>query len=293
MNYIIFSKCKFEVSVIVLRSKKTNLAVVAYVIEKSLFVNVELLVINLKRCKLNNSMEQSFSWEANSSSSHQDSGGSLQPLQKPLTPGLVRNFVTWQALTARNCKHDAETSSWRIAPSWLSATAYWIYSQPPTILKAFPPSATWGPALLWWEGSTYNGEWKLRGYNCEYYVYWNVHHLDSWVKRGQLDVTCFSISLFNAQHVSDVNTSILRSLRPMCWVISGVVLIWFDVCWCYVVVWLWWCGIRMQAEALVLVEALMLQQALVLQPAYGYHTTTAIPQRNTSTHRTRSIQPMK
>jgi len=23
-----------------------------------------------------------------------------------------------------------------------------------------------------------------------------------------------------------------------------------DVCWCYVVVWLWWCGIRMQAEAL-------------------------------------------
>ena len=26
----------------------------------------------------------------------------------------------------------------------------------------------------------------------------------------------------------------------------------FDVCWCYVVVWLWWCGIRMQDEALVL-----------------------------------------
>jgi hypothetical protein len=29
-------------------------------------------------------------------------------------------------------------------------------------------------------------------------------------------------------------------------------LLWFDVCWCYVVVWLGWCGIRMQAEALVL-----------------------------------------
>ena len=78
------------------------------------------------------------------------------------------------------------------------------------------------------------------------YVYWTVHHLDGWVKRDQLDVTCFIISLFNAQHVSDVNTSILRSLRLMCWVISWVVLIWFDVCWCYVVVWLWWCGIRMQ-----------------------------------------------
>jgi len=81
------------------------------------------------------------------------------------------------------------------------------------------------------------------------YVYWTVHHLDSWVKRDQFDVTCF-ISLLNAQHVSDVNTAILRSLRLMCWVITWVALIWFDVCWCYVVVWLWWCGIRMQVEAL-------------------------------------------
>ena len=30
-----------------------------------------------------------------------------------------------------------------------------------------------------------------------------------------------------------------------------------------------------------------------LTPAYGYHTTTAKPQRNTNTHRTRAIQPMK
>ena len=80
-------------------------------------------------------------------------------------------------------------------------------------------------------------------------VYWTVHHLHSWIRGDQLDVTCFIISLFNAQHVSDVNTSILRSLRLICWVTSWVVLIWFDVCWCYVVVWLWWCGIRMQASA--------------------------------------------
>ena len=26
---------------------------------------------------------------------------------------------------------------------------------------------------------------------------------------------------------------------------------WLDVCWCYVVVWLGWCGIRMQAETLL------------------------------------------
>jgi len=104
---------------------------------------------------------------------------------------------------------------------------------------------------------------------------------DSWIKRDQLDATCFIISLFNVQRVSDVNTSILRGLRLMCCVISWVVMLWLDVCWCYVVVWLGWCGIRIQAEA------------LVLQPVYGYHTTTAIPQRNTNTHRTRAIQPMK
>jgi len=60
----------------------------------------------------------------------------------------------------------------------------------------------------------------------ESYVYWTVHHLDGWINRDQLDVTCFFISLFNAQHVSDVNTSILRSLRLVCWVISWVVLLW-------------------------------------------------------------------
>ena len=31
----------------------------------------------------------------------------------------------------------------------------------------------------------------------------------------------------------------------------------------------------------------------LFQPAYGYHTTPAKPQRNTNTHRTRAIQPMK
>ena len=31
----------------------------------------------------------------------------------------------------------------------------------------------------------------------------------------------------------------------------GCILLWFDVCWCYVVVWLGWCGIRMQVDALV------------------------------------------
>ena len=101
------------------------------------------------------------------------------------------------------------------------------------------------------------------------YVYWTMHHHDSWVKRDQLDVTCFIISLFNAQRVSDVNTSILRSLRLMCWVISWVVLIWFDVCWCYVVVWLSWCGIRMQVEALRTSAS-----TCIWIPHHHSHTTT-------------------
>jgi len=36
-----------------------------------------------------------------------------------------------------------------------------------------------------------------------------------------------------------------------------------------------------------------MQAEAVLQPASGYHTTPAKPQRNTNTHRTRAIQPIK
>jgi hypothetical protein len=36
---------------------------------------------------------------------------------------------------------------------------------------------------------------------------------NSRIKIDQLDVTCFIISLFSAQHVSNVSTSIFRSLR--------------------------------------------------------------------------------
>ena len=35
------------------------------------------------------------------------------------------------------------------------------------------------------------------------------------------------------------------------WIISWVVLLWFDVCWCYGVVRLGWYGILMQAEAVL------------------------------------------
>ena len=54
-----------------------------------------------------------------------------------------------------------------------------------------------------------------------------------------------SLALFFAQHISNASTFIFRSLR-----LRVGILPWFDVSWCYGVVRLGWCGIRMQAEAL-------------------------------------------
>ena len=49
--------------------------------------------------------------------------------------------------------------------------------------------------------------------------------------------------LFTAQHVSNACDLFVDLLH------------WFDVCWCYGVVRLGWCGILMQTEALVLQPA--------------------------------------
>ena len=68
-----------------------------------------------------------------------------------------------------------------------------------------------------------------------------MHHLDSRIKIEQLDVTCFVISPFTAQHVSNVSTSIFRSLR----LIVGL----FHVLYCSgsmcfgVTVWFGWGGV--------------------------------------------------
>ena len=55
-----------------------------------------------------------------------------------------------------------------------------------------------------------------------------------------------SLALFFAQHFSNASTFIFRSLR-----LCVGILLRFDVCWRYSVVRLGWCGILMQAEALV------------------------------------------
>jgi len=43
-----------------------------------------------------------------------------------------------------------------------------------------------------------------------------------------------------AQHVSDINISIIGSLWLFCWITTLVVCSWFDVCWCFGVVGLEW-----------------------------------------------------
>ena len=55
-----------------------------------------------------------------------------------------------------------------------------------------------------------------------------------------------SLALFFSQRVLNASTFIFRSLR-----LCVGILLWFDVCWRYGVVRLGWCGILMQAEALV------------------------------------------
>jgi hypothetical protein len=113
-----------------------------------------------------------------------------------------------------------------------------------------------------------------------------------WIKKDHLDVTCFIISLFNAQHVSNVSTSILRCLRLICCVISWVVLLWYDVCWCYGVVRLGWCGIRMQAEAL---KCFSLQpDTTPHQPSHNVTPTRIVPEQynpwNNSTNKSQALE---
>ena len=66
--------------------------------------------------------------------------------------GCCKQFVTGYVFTVRNCQHLAQPPSWRTTHCRLSATAYSMYSQLPFILEAVPPSATWGRAMLWWQG---------------------------------------------------------------------------------------------------------------------------------------------
>ena len=61
----------------------------------------------------------------------------------------VRTFRNKVAFTVSSCKHLAQPPTPK--PCLLSATAYSIHSQLPSIMQAVPPSATWGQAIPWWQ----------------------------------------------------------------------------------------------------------------------------------------------
>jgi len=79
---------------------------------------------------------------------------------------------------------------------------------------------------------------------------------------------------FNAQHVSAVNTTIFRSQRLTgCYFMGGI---WFGVCWRSVSVWLWWCGVFMQSEAL-LFRLHKDNRSVCSILMWGFHSLTVLP----------------
>ena len=99
-------------------------------------------------------MGQSSSWEANSSSASPrnyaqftEPKGSLPYSQELFLswarfPDLVECIVTCYVFFLRWTTNP--THGWRTTPCLLSATAYSIHSQLPSILEAVPSSSTWG-----------------------------------------------------------------------------------------------------------------------------------------------------
>ena len=65
----------------------------------------------------------------------------------PLNVKIV--FVTIPAFTVRGFKHLTQPPSQRTTPCRLRAAAYSIYSQPPPILEAVPPSAIRARTMPW------------------------------------------------------------------------------------------------------------------------------------------------
>jgi len=99
------------------------------------------------------------------------------------------------------------------------------------------------------------------------YIYWTVHHLASSIKIDQLDVTCFIISLFNAQHAFLFHYLMLIMFRMLVHPSSGAcdlfVALFHGLCFsgsmCVgVTLWFGWGGVVSLCR---------------LKPASGYHTT--------------------
>ena len=71
-----------------------------------------------------------------------------------------------------------------------------------------------------------------------------------------LAVTC-CFNFLCAQRVSDINISIIRSLRHFCWITTLVMCSWFDVCWCFGVPGLEWypcCRLKLKFSAITMMH---------------------------------------
>ena len=83
----------------------------------------------------------------------------------------------------------------------------------------------------------------------------------------------------SAQHVSDINTSIMRSLRLFYWITTFVVCSCFNLCWNFGVAGLgWYPSSRLKHNVL----------CFSLLP----DTTPTQPHRNSNTHRNKNTRPM-
>ena len=65
-------------------------------------------------------------------------------------------FVTKPVFMVRSCQRLTQPPSWKTTHCQVSATAYSIFLQLPSIFKAIPPSTTWGLTMPLWQGPTYH-----------------------------------------------------------------------------------------------------------------------------------------
>ena len=108
----------------------------------------------------------------------------------------TRRFITVLA-SARH--RSLFWASWRTTPFRLSATAYSIYSQLPSILVAIPPSATWGRAMPW-----------LQGHSHFSWVYTEVQ--SKWRNNRHTFLTLMKLATSNGSDVTRISICVIA--RP-------------------------------------------------------------------------------
>ena len=64
----------------------------------------------------------------------------------------------------------------------------------------------------------------IKSVYCLSYVYWTMHHCDRWRIKENLMSLAILFHFLSAQHISDINISIIRNSRLLCWVTTLVVL---------------------------------------------------------------------